>query len=134
MGVYCWTNISLVCDCCFDTCLQCNVVVYLFITAAVNLPRVLRSYIILTPYHTKKPNSSTRLTLLSKVIILTSRVPIIPASELLSEWEIGSSSQDTQVLKVHSNFLCGKWINVNPFASEAVYTRNFFSDRMSDSV
>ena len=22
----------------------------------------------------------------------------------------------------------------NPFASEAVYTRNFFSDRMSDSV
>ena len=25
-------------------------------------------------------------------------------------------------------------INVNPFASEAVYTRNFFSDCMSDSV
>ena len=23
---------------------------------------------------------------------------------------------------------------VNPFASEAVYTRNFFSDRLSDSV
>ena len=23
---------------------------------------------------------------------------------------------------------------LNPFASEAVYTRNFFSDRMSDSV
>ena len=27
----------------------------------------------------------------------------------------------------------GLWI-LNPFASEAVYTRNFFSDRMSDSV
>ena len=25
------------------------------------------------------------------------------------------------------------WV-FNPFASEAVYTRNFFSDRMSDSV
>ena len=24
--------------------------------------------------------------------------------------------------------------HLNPFASEAVYTRNFFSDRMSDSV
>ena len=24
--------------------------------------------------------------------------------------------------------------NINPFASEAVYTRNFFSDRLSDSV
>ena len=23
---------------------------------------------------------------------------------------------------------------INPFASEAVYTRNFFSDRLSDSV
>ena len=39
--------------------------------------------------------------------------------------------------EINIYLLCFKFIRysfVNPFASEAVYTRNFFFDRLSDSV
>ena len=42
---------------------------------------------------------------------------------------------DRHIIRYYNNesdFICRAFLN--PFASEAVYTRNFFFDRLSDSV
>ena len=59
--------------------------------------------------------------------------------KLLSFWELHVHFKMLiMVLHVHlpkfSHFEHCIMNFVNPFASEAVYTRNFFFDRMSDSV